>query len=96
MFTSQNLLTLGAIRALHGLGRQHEVALVGFDDLLLADLLDPGVTVMAQDPAQMGTLAAERLFARMDRDAGPEETLVVPARLLVRGSGEIPPRDEVA
>ncbi len=91
MFTSQNLLTLGAVRALHGLGRQHEVALVGFDDLLLADLLDPGVTVMAQDPTQIGTLAAERLFARMDHDAGPEETLVVPARLLVRGSGEIPP-----
>ena len=96
LFTSQNIVTLGAVRALHDLQRQHEVALVGFDDLPLADLLDPGVTVMAQDPKRMGTLAAERLFARLDGDAGSEETLVVPARLLVRGSGEIAPVAAVA
>ena len=93
LFTSQNLVTLGAVRALHGLGRQHDVALVGFDDLPLADLLRPGVTVVAQDPSQIGTLAAERVFRRLDGDDGPAQTLVVPARLLVRGSGEIPPPD---
>jgi LacI family transcriptional regulator len=89
LFTSQNLVTVGAIRALHGLGLQHKVALVGFDDLLLADLLDPGVTVVAQDPTRIGTLAAERLFSRLDGDTGAEETFVVPATLLARGSGEI-------
>ena len=90
-FTAQNLVTIGALRALHGTGRQHEVALVGFDDLLLADLLQPGVTVMAQDPGRIGTLAAERLFDRLGGSTGPEETLVVPATLVVRGSGEIAP-----
>ncbi|WP_197677014.1 LacI family DNA-binding transcriptional regulator [Friedmanniella luteola] len=91
LFTAQNLVTIGALRALHGTGRQHEVALVGFDDLLLADLLEPGVTVMAQDPARIGTLAAERLFDRLGGSSGPEETVVVPAALVVRGSGEIAP-----
>jgi len=91
LFTSQNVITIGAIRALHHIGRQHEVALIGFDDLTLADALDPGVTVMAQDPNRMGTLAAERLFARLDGDRSPAETFVVPGRLIVRGSGEIPP-----
>jgi LacI family transcriptional regulator len=90
LFSSQNLVTVGTLRALHGLGRQHKIALVGFDDLLLADLLDPGVTVVAQDPTRIGTLAAERVFRRLDGDTGPEQTLVVPTRLLVRGSGEIP------
>jgi LacI family transcriptional regulator len=90
LFTSQNLVTVGAVRALHSLGRQHEIALVGFDDLMLADLLDPGVTVVAQDPTRIGTLAAERLFSRLDGDTAPEQTFVVPATLLVRGSGEIP------
>ncbi|GAA1435332.1 LacI family DNA-binding transcriptional regulator [Microlunatus lacustris] len=90
LFTAQNLVTIGALRALHGTGRQHEVALVGFDDLPLAGLLQPGVTVMAQDPARIGTLAAERLFDRLAGSTGPEETLVVPATLVVRGSGEIP------
>ena len=36
LFTGQNLLTVEVLRALHRLGRQHEVALVGFDDILLA------------------------------------------------------------
>src|SRR6266511_4422373 len=43
LFTGQNLITIGAIRALQRLGLQHRVALVGFDDVLLADLLDPRV-----------------------------------------------------
>jgi LacI family transcriptional regulator len=91
LFTSQNLVTIGAIRALHRLERQHDVALIGFDDLTLADTLNPGVTVMAQDPTRMGTIAAQRLFARLDGDRSPAETFVVPARLIVRGSGEIMP-----
>ena len=91
LFTAQNIVTLGALRALHATGRQHEVALVGFDDLLLSDLLQPGVTVMAQDPARIGTLAAELLFSRLAGSTVPEETLVVPAALVIRGSGEISP-----
>jgi LacI family transcriptional regulator len=67
------------------------VALVGFDDFPLADLLEPAVTVVAQDPAAMGTLAAQRLFARIDGDTGPTTTMVVPTRLVPRGSGELPP-----
>jgi LacI family transcriptional regulator len=91
LFTSQNMVTLGALRALHGLGLQHTVALVGLDDLQLAELLQPGVTVLAQDPTRIGTLAAEQLFRRLDGDRGPERTAIVPTTLLVRGSGEIPP-----
>ena len=91
LFTSQNMVTIGATRALHQLGLQHEVALTGFDDLPLGDLLRPGVTVMAQDPTQIGTIAAQRLFARMDGDQRPAETIIVPATLIVRGSGEIAP-----
>lgn len=93
LFASQNLVTLGALRALHHLDLQDEVALVGFDDLPLADLIRPGVTVMAQEPGQIGTLAAARLFERMDGDTSPASTQVVPAHLVVRGSGEIRPRE---
>jgi LacI family transcriptional regulator len=92
LFTSQNLVTIGAIRALRDLGLQHQVAVVGFDDIELADLLDPPITVMAQDPQAIGTLAANRVFARLDGATDPASTQVVPARLIVRGSGEIPVR----
>jgi LacI family transcriptional regulator, galactose operon repressor len=89
LITAQNLITIGGVRALHRRGRQSEIALVGFDDLALAELLIPGITVIAQDPAGIGRVAAERLFARMDDDSAPAETITVPARLISRGSGEL-------
>jgi LacI family transcriptional regulator, galactose operon repressor len=93
LFTSHYRLTLGAIRALHDLQLEERIALVGFDDIVLADLVRPAITVMAQDPARLGTLAAERLFARLDGDSSPVQTVVVAATLIARGSGEIPPAD---
>lgn len=91
VFSAQNLLTIGAVRALRALGLQHTVALVGFDDVALADALEPPVTVVAQDPAALGRHAAELLFSRLDGDEGPSRHIVVPAPLIARGSGEIPP-----
>lgn len=91
IFSSQNLVTIGAIRGLRERSAHWSTALVGFDDVALADLLEPGLTVVAQDPRRMGTLAAERFFARLDGDAAAPRTAVVATRLLVRGSGELPP-----
>jgi len=89
LFTSQNLLTIGASRALHRLDLHRRIALVGFDDVLLGDLLEPGITVIAQDPSTMGRKAAEQLFRRIDGDQSASVHLVVPTRLITRGSGEI-------
>jgi LacI family transcriptional regulator len=91
LFPTQNLITIGAIRALRGLGLHKRVALVGFDDILLADMLEPAVTVIAQDPAAIGARACEVLFNRMDGDTSPAQTHTIPTRLIARGSGEIPP-----
>jgi LacI family transcriptional regulator len=90
-FASQNLVAIGVIWALRKAALQRRVALVGFDDIVLADLLDPPVTVVAQDPREIGTRAAEYLFARIDGDTGPTRHLVIQTRLIERGSGEIPP-----
>jgi LacI family transcriptional regulator len=91
LFSSQNLITIGALRALHALQLQHRVALVGFDDIELAEVLQPAVTVVAQDPAAIGRKAAEILFARRDGDLDDPVEVIVPTPLLVRGSGEIAP-----
>ncbi|SDQ64007.1 LacI family DNA-binding transcriptional regulator [Quadrisphaera sp. DSM 44207] len=91
LFTSQNLVTLGAVRALQGLGLQHRVALVGLDDFPGADLLQPRTTVVAQDPAGIGALAAALVFRRLEGEAWTPTTHVVPTRLVPRGSGEIVP-----
>ena len=91
LFTGQNLITVGALRVLRELGLQHEVAVVGFDDLLLADMVQPGLTVVRQDPYELGRRAAELLFARLDGRDGPSRTEVVPTELVARGSGELRP-----
>jgi LacI family transcriptional regulator len=91
IFTGQNLITIGAFRALRRLGLHKKVALIGFDDILLADLLEPGITVIAQDPAGIGRTAAEVLFRRLDGDRSPSQHKVVLTRMIARGSGEIRP-----
>lgn len=93
VFSAQNLITMGAIRGLRDRNLQSSVALVGFDDVEFGDLLDPGITVIAQDPDRIGHLAAERIFARLDGEQIPVETVVVPTRLIERGSGEIAPTE---
>ena len=79
------------MRALRELGLQHEVALVGFDDVTLADMLEPGITVVRQNPYEMGRRAAELLFARLHGHTGETGSSSLPTELLVRGSGEIAP-----
>ena len=88
--SGQNLITIGIRRALQEARLEHRIALVGFDDFPLADLLTPGVSVIAQDPALLGMEAARLLFARLDGFEGPARHSVVPTRYVARGSGEIP------
>ncbi|MFD5233849.1 LacI family DNA-binding transcriptional regulator [Streptomyces qaidamensis] len=91
IFAGNNRVTVTVIRVLAEQARR--VALVGFDDIELADLLQPGVTVVAQDAADIGRTAAERLFRQLDGTPVTPERIELPTRLITRGSGEIPPAD---
>ncbi|MEU7060223.1 LacI family DNA-binding transcriptional regulator [Streptomyces sp. NPDC046197] len=66
------------------------IAFVSFDDFTLAAQMTPPVTVIAQDPVALATSAAHLLFARIHGDTSPPRTVVMPTRLIPRGSGEIP------
>jgi LacI family transcriptional regulator len=87
--TGNNRITVHAVRALAGSAARP--ALVGFDDFELADLLSPPVTVIAHDASALGKAAADLLFARLDGDASPPRRVVLPVRLVPRGSGEQSP-----
>jgi LacI family transcriptional regulator, galactose operon repressor len=89
VFCGNNRITVLALREIANAGRQ--MALVGFDDFELADLLTPGVTVVAQNPAEMGRKAAELLFGRLAGEHGPAQSIELATNLVIRGSGEIPP-----
>jgi LacI family transcriptional regulator, galactose operon repressor len=94
VFTAQNLITIGTIQALRSAGLQRQVALVGFDDVVLADALDPGLTVIAQDAAALGRAAAQMLFSRLEGDTTPSQRVMLNTTLIPRGSGEVRPRGD--
>ena len=87
IFATNNRACIGALRALRA--ARIPRALVGFDDFELADLL--GVTVVRHDPGEMGRIAAELLFARLNGDERPAQRVVLPTELVARGSGEVRP-----
>jgi LacI family transcriptional regulator len=92
IFAAQNLITMGAVEALRAAGAQYRVALVGFDDFAMANLLEPAVTVVAQDPRAIGRLAATLVSERLANPSAPVSVHVVPSVLIARGSGEIRPQ----
>jgi LacI family transcriptional regulator len=95
IFAAQNMVTYGVVRALYERNLHKRIALVSFDDFHLADLLDPKITVIAQDPYAIGRAACERVLERLDNPGQPPKTTIIPARLIRRGSGELPPDSEL-
>ena len=92
IFSAQNNLTAGVLRALKDLNMAEQIAVVSFDDLPHAELFKIGLTAITQDPERIGRIAAERLFARLRGEIdGPAETITVPTGFQIRGSGEIKP-----
>jgi LacI family transcriptional regulator len=95
IFCANNRNTIGALRALRDAARP--VALVGFDDFELADMLATPVTVVRHAPEEMGRLGAELAYARLDGDRGVPARRVIACELVERGSGEVaPPRPRAA
>ncbi|MFF5289347.1 LacI family DNA-binding transcriptional regulator [Paractinoplanes globisporus] len=86
-----NLDTTIAVLRVLGPQAASRLAIVGFDEVPLADLVRPALTVVAQDTATIGRTAVELLSARIADPSRPVQTVIVPVELKVRGSGEVPP-----
>lgn len=87
VLAGNNQVSTSVLRALRDCGRT--VAFVGFDDFDLAETL--GISVVAHDPEDMGRQAVQLALTR-HADLGAAATQVVlPTRLIRRGSGETPP-----
>lgn len=89
-----NRITAGAVYAMQKLGVRERVAVIGFDDLELADLLQPALTVIVQDIATIGRRAADLLFEQLQHPTDGYRHIAVPVTLVPRGSGEIPAPDD--
>lgn len=67
MFAASDILALGAYQAIReaGLRIPEDVAVVGFDDIVMARLVTPPLTTVRLPQRDMGQRAAEMLFARL-------------------------------
>jgi LacI family transcriptional regulator len=90
VFSADTRCSLGVVPTLHAMGRT-DVALVSFGDFAMADLLQPGVTVVDHSAEAVGAAAAARLAERIANPGLPATTIHVPVRLIPRGSGELRP-----
>lgn len=88
VFVSNNLMSIGALKAVRdgGLRVPEDISLVGFDDLDLGALLDPPYTVVDRPTVAQGEAAARLLLDRLRDPDRPQQSLLLPVRLVVRAS----------
>lgn len=95
VFTSNNMMTLGALNALHLKGRRipQDIAIVGFDDTGWSISLNPPLTAVSQPTAEIGTLAAQLLLERIAKPDLPVRLMTLKTELKVRQScgSNLPP-----
>jgi DNA-binding LacI/PurR family transcriptional regulator len=88
IFAASDNMAAGALRALKTAGRSvpGDVAVVGFDDHVIARYTNPPLTTVAQPIKQLGWEMAKMLVSLINADQpGP---LILPTRLVVRESSE--------
>lgn len=80
-------LAAGMLQAFRqaGISVPDDISIVGFDDMLFADLLDPPLTTIRQPIAEMGRLAFRHLLAVLNKTGAPPLSRL-PVELIVRGS----------
>ncbi|SMC81152.1 LacI family DNA-binding transcriptional regulator [Lentzea albidocapillata] len=87
VFAASDEMAVGALLAARAAGLRvpRDLALVGFDDIEIASVVDPALTTVAQDKPGFGVAAAKAIMA-MITGGGPEGPVVLPTQLVVRDS----------
>lgn len=82
-------IVLASLRRLK-LQMPDDVALLGFDDFEMADLVEPGISVVSQPVRQLGRITAELLFRRVLGEELEDKPIrmVLPLELIVRESSK--------
>jgi LacI family transcriptional regulator len=88
LFCANDLLAVGALRALDDLGLRvpDDVAVVGMDDTELAEMSNPSLSSVSLASEERGELAARLLLERLDHPDAPPAHASIPPRLVVRAS----------
>ena len=88
VFAANNFVAIGTQHALLELGLRvpEDVAVVGFDDLPVAMVTFPFLTVVAQPAFEIGLQSVAVLLDRLANPDGPTRDVILPTRLVIRQS----------
>lgn len=88
VFAAADLMAAGALQALaeRGLRCPEDVAIVGFDDIPIAALLQPALSTIRQDKQALGAAAGRWLLGAIEGSEAMAPVTVVPVELVVRDS----------
>lgn len=88
VFAHNDITAAGVLRALRAAGRTvpGDIAVVGFDDIPMAEHTEPPLTTVRQPTRQMGETAARMLLSHLGGTPVPDAPLVLPTELVVRHS----------
>jgi LacI family transcriptional regulator len=88
IFAASDMMAAGVFQVAHerGVRVPEDLAVVGFDDIAVAALLQPPLTTVRQEMEKLGRAAAEGLIQMIEDPGAPPPRVQVPARLIVRAS----------
>lgn len=88
VFAASDLMAVGALAELRAQGRRvpTDVAVVGFEDSVLARHTNPPLTTVRQPVEELGRTMARILLAEITEADAPRQQLTLPVELMVRES----------
>lgn len=93
MVTVSDVMAAGALDGArhYGLRVPEDFSIVGYDDIPMSALMSPPLTSVVQDKEMLGRLAVELLSEEITAGQHTHRQIILPPRLVVRGSTSVPP-----
>ena len=88
VFAASDMMAIGAMKAIKeaGLCIPQDVAVIGFDDLPVASIVEPALTTVRQPIDQLGATAADVLLNLIGQEVEAPQHVILPTQLVIRAS----------
>ncbi|MBA4495347.1 LacI family DNA-binding transcriptional regulator [Paenactinomyces guangxiensis] len=88
VFASNDEMAIGTIKAIKNRGFQvpGDIAVVGFDDIQIATVIEPALTTVSQPKFEIGRCTMEILLELIQNPSTRQEHVVLPEHLVIRES----------
>ena len=88
LFAHNDQMAIGALRALREAGRRvpEDIAVVGYDDIPMAEYCEPPLTTIRQPMREVGAVATRLLIQAVEKPGAPQGEILLKTELIIRDS----------